>query len=416
MNETKPFGISKRAVWEAYKRVKANQGAAGVDGQSIEEFEKSLSDNLYKLWNRLSSGSYFPPPVRRVEIPKQDGGTRPLGIPTVSDRIAQTVAKMFLEPLVEPHFHPNSYAYRPKKSAIDAVSVCRERCWRNDWVLDLDIRGFFDNLDHELVLRAVRKHTDCKWVLLYVERWLKAPVQLSDGTQSPRDRGTPQGGVISPLLANLFLHYAFDVWMQRKNSEIPFERFADDIVAHCRTEAQARELWVSVSKRLAQCKLELHPVKTKIVYCKDDDRRGTYPTEKFDFLGYTFRARRSKNRWGKFFINFSPAVSDKACTRMRRTMRTWHLHLRSDKSLEDLGRMFNATLVGWINYYGHFYRSALHAVFRPLNRTLARWAMRKYKKLRRHRRRAAHWLGRISRKERGLFAHWRLLGLLAPAG
>jgi RNA-directed DNA polymerase len=253
-------------------------------------------------------------------------------------------------------------------------------------------------------------------VLLYVERWLKAPVQLSDGTLHPRDRGTPQGGVISPLLANLFLHYAFDVWMQRTNPEIPFERYADDIVAHCRTEAQAKSLWQCVSERLAQCKLELHPVKTKIVYCKDDDRRGTYPNEKFDFLGYTFRARRSKSRWGKYFVNFSPAVSNRACTSMRRTMRTWHLHLRSDKKLEDLGRMFNATVVGWINYYGHFYRSALNAVFRPLNGTLARWAMRKYKRLKGHRRRADYWLGRIARKERGLFAHWRMLGLLPSAG
>jgi RNA-directed DNA polymerase len=416
MSEAKSFGISKRAVWEAFKKVKANKGAAGVDGQTIEEFEERLSDNLYKLWNRLSSGSYFPPPVRRVEIPKQDGGSRFLGIPTVSDRVAQMVAKMYLEPLVEPHFHLDSYAYRPEKSAIDAVRVTRERCWRFDWVLDLDIKGFFDNLDHELVLRAVGKHTSCKWILLYVERWLKAPMQLPDGMLCQRERGTPQGGVISPLLANLFLHYAFDVWMQRTHPNIPFERYADDIVAHCRTEEQANELWAAVSKRLAECKLELHPLKTKIVYCKDDDRRGNYPNEKFDFLGYTFRPRESKSRRGKYFTGFLPAVSQRASTSMRRIMRSWHLHRRSDKKLEDLGRMCNATITGWINYYGHFYKSALSEVFRPFNLTLTRWAMRKFKRFKGRPRRAVHWLGRVSRKERNLFAHWRLLGLLPATG
>jgi RNA-directed DNA polymerase len=222
--------------------------------------------------------------------------------------------------------------------------------------------------------------------------------------------------VVSPLLANLFLHYAFDVWMKRTHPNIPFERYADDIVAHCRTEAEAVALRAAVEQRLADCKLELHPEKTKIVYCKDDDRRGTYLHESFDFLGYTFRSRRSKNRWGKFFINFSPAVSRKACTTMRQRMRTWNLHLRSDQKLEDLAHMFNAVLTGWINYYGGFYRSALHLVFRPLNRTLSRWAMRKFKKLRGHRRRAEYWLGRVARREPGLFAHWRLLGLLPSVG
>ena len=415
VNKAKPFCISKRIVWEAYKRVKANRGAAGVDEISITEFEKDMKNNLYKLWNRMSSGSYFPPPVRSVEIPKSSGGQRVLGIPTVADRIAQTVVKMYLEPKLEPHFHRDSYGYRPGKSAVQAVGVARERCWRYDWVLDMDIQGCFDNLDHELLMRAVRRHTDCRWMLLYIERWLKAPAQQPDGALVQREKGTPQGGVISPLLANLFLHYAFDEWMRRNSPYVPFERYADDAIVHCKSEKQARWLKEAIGKRMAECKLELHPEKTKIVYCKDVDRRGNYPREKFDFLGYTFRPRRSKNRWGKYFVNFTPAVSDKAAREMRRTMRGWRLHLRSDKTLEDISRMFNPILRGWINYYGRYYRSALYPTFRVLDRTLVRWATRKYKRLRGHPRRATHWLGRIARREPYLFAHWEI-GLRPAAG
>lgn len=408
MNKAKPFCISKRVVWEAYKKVKANQGAAGVDEESIVDFEKDLKNNLYKIWNRMASGSYFPPPVLEVEIPKKDGRTRKLGIPTVSDRVAQMVVKMYFEPKVEPFFHPDSYGYRPGKSAIEAVGVARCRCWRYDWVLDLDIKGFFDNLDHGLLMRAVKKHTGCKWIVLYIERWLKAPIQLEDGRMVERVKGTPQGGVVSPLLSNLFLHYAFDEWIRRRHPYIPFERYCDDIIVHCKTEAEARHMKTEVEKRLIECKLEIHSEKTRIVYCKDEDRRGSYPSEKFDFLGFTFRPRRSKNRWGKHFINFTPAVSSKAAEAMRREMRGWRLHLRSDKVLEDLARMFNPVLRGWINYYGSYYKSALYPTFNQLNRILMRWATRKYKKLRGHRRRAMHWLGRIARREPYLFAHWRL--------
>ena len=416
MSQAKPFTISKQLVWEAYKRVKANQGAAGVDAESVEQFERKLKDNLFKIWNRMSSGTYFPPPVRTVAIPKKDGGERMLGIPTVADRIAQTVVAMCLEPLVEPHFHPDSYGYRPKKSALQAVGVARERCWRFDWVIDLDIRGFFDNLDHALIMRAVGKYTACRWVLLHIERWLTAPAQLNDGTLQARAKGTPQGGVISPLLANIFLHLAFDDWMRRAHPAVPFERSADDVIAHCVSQEQAQAVKRSIEARLKLCKLELHPQKSKIVYCKDDDRRGAYPNEKFDFLGYTFRARRSKNRWGKCFINFSPAVSNQAATKMRQAMRRWRLHLRSDKALDDLAQMWNPVLRGWINYYGKFYKSALHPVFYHLNRTLTRWAMRKFKRLRRHQRRAEYWLGRVARREPRMFAHWDLLGLKPTAG
>lgn len=408
MDKAKPFCISKHVVWEAFKRVKANDGAAGVDGESIAEFEKELKDNLYKLWNRMSSGSYFPPPVRATEIPKDDrGGKRPLGIPTVSDRVGQTVAKIYLEPQVEPSFHPQSYAYRSRKSATEAVGVARERCWRYDWVLDLDITGFFNNLDHELTMRAVSKHTECRWLILYIERWLKAPAQLEDGSLVSRDKGTPQGGVISPLLANLFLHYAFDEWMRRNYPDIPFERYADDIIVHCRSERQAKWIRSMIKRRLSQCKLEVHPEKTKIVYCKDDKRRGSYQNEKFDFLGFTFRPRLCKSRHGRYFVGFVPAVSDKAAREIRREMRSWRFHLSSDKSLEELSRVCNPILRGWVNYYGQYYKSALCWSFNVFNRILIRWAMRKYKKFRGHRRRATHWLGRIARRQPYLFAHWQ---------
>lgn len=291
MDHAKPFCIAKRDVWDAYKRVQANHGAAGVDGESGEQFEEDLKNNLYRLWNRRCSGSYFPPPVRRVDIPKDETSTRPLGIPTVCDRIAQTVATRYLEPILEPLFHADPYGYRPGRSAHQALSVARQRCWRYDWVLDLDRKSFFDPIDWALLLRALRRHTDCTWVLLYIERWLKAAVCMPDGTLAERKHGTPQGGVISPLLANLFLHYAFDRWMTEQHPDIPFERSADDIICQCKSEEQARALKDGLVQRFAQWRLELHPHKPTIVYCKDANRRGRYPEQRFDFLGYTFLAR-----------------------------------------------------------------------------------------------------------------------------
>jgi RNA-directed DNA polymerase len=409
LNQAKSWSIPKRLVWEAYKRVKANRGAAGVDDQSIEGFEADLENNLYKLWNRMSSGSYFPPPVKRVQIDKRDGGKRPLGIPTISDRIAQAVVKGYLEPELEKHFHPDSYGYRPGKSALDAVGVARQRCWRHAWVLDLDIRAYFDSIPHELLMKAVRKHTDCAWVLLYIERWLKAPVQLEDGTLEPREKGTPQGSVVSPLLANLFLHWTFDRWMAKHHPNTPFERFADDILCHCDSEQRARDLKEALEKRFAECGLELHPDKTRIVYCKDDDRRGRYHNEKFDYLGYTFRARRSKNRYGKHFVNFSPGISNAATKAIREEIRHWQLRCRVDRWIDDLARMFNPVIRGWINYYGRYYKSALYPTLRHLDRRLAHWAMAKYKRLRRHRRRAEHWVREVVSRDPALFAHWPLL-------
>ena len=409
MEQTKPFNISKQSVLEAFKKVKANKGGAGVDRQTIEEFERNLKDNLYKIWNRLSSGSYMPPAVLRVEIPKSDGKIRPLGIPTVADRVAQMVIKQQLEPKLEKVFHQDTYGYRPNKSAIDALKQARTRCWRNDWVLDLDIKGFFDNINHELMMKAVEKHTQDKWVLLYIKRWLEAPVAMPDGTLVTSQKGTPQGGVISPLLANLFLHYAFDKWMERNFPNISFERYADDSVCHCKSEAQAKMLKNALEQRMEEVGLELHPEKTKIVYCKDADRTQTYSNIQFDFLGFTFRPRKSKNKYGKYFINFTPAISNKAIKRITSVMREWKVQNRSDKSLEDLAYMFHRQIQGWINYYSHFYKSALHPLFQHLDERLSWWATRKFKKLRGHKTRAREWLRAIAQREPKLFPHWRLL-------
>jgi len=406
VDKAKRFGISKREVWMAYKQVKANRGAAGVDGQTIAEFDEDLSNNLYQLWNRLASGSYMPSPVRRVDIPKGDGGTRPLGIPTVSDRIAQMVVKRYLEPVLEPVFHDDSYGYRPGRSAHDALATARQRCWRRDWVLDLDVKGFFDNIDWELLMRAVRRHTNCSWVLLYIERWLKAPVRMPDGTQVSREKGTPQGAVVSPILANLFLHYAFDRWMAERHPDIPFERYADDVICHCRSEAEALSLRQALEARLAACKLELHPQKTKIVYCKDANRTGSHPVQSFDFLGFTFRPRQSMNRTGKLFVSFSPAVSDKAGKAMRTRMRRWRLHRRNDLGLDEIARWTRPVLLGWVGYYGRFHRSALRRAMRTLDHFIVRWAQRKYKRLRRHTKRSWDWLRGVQARQPTLFAHW----------
>ena len=322
MGGAKPFDIPKKEVWEAFKKVRANQGAAGVDGQSVTDFEADLSNNLYKLWNRLSSGSYFPPPVRRVMIPKPGGvGERPLGIPTVADRCAQEVVRRYLQRHLEPIFHADSYGYRPGRSAIDAVRKTRQRGWRYNWVLDIDVRSYFDSIDWELLLKAVRHHTDCPWVLLYIERWLKAPVEMEDGSVVPRTAGTPQGGVVSPILSNLFLHYVFDMWMVRHFPAIPFERYADDIVCHCRSAEEARALWTALEARFTACRLVLHPQKTKLVYCKDTNRRSDFPVQSFDFLGYTFRPRKAIWRGRRYGVSFLPAASPKALKAIRQTIR-----------------------------------------------------------------------------------------------
>ena len=409
MSEAKPYVISKQIVWDAYRKVKANRGAAGVDGESLATFEKDLKGNLYRVWNRMSSGSYFPPPVRLVEIPKNDGGKRALGIPTVGDRVAQTVVKMLLEPIVEPVFHRDSYGYRPGRSALDAIEMTRKRCWRFGWVIDLDIKGFFDSLRHDLVERAVAHHTDSQWIQLYIARWLRAPVQGQKGTLEQRTKGTPQGGVISPLLVNLFLHYAFDAWMQRTFPSIEFERYADDAVVHCSSKYEAESVLNAIRERFAECGLELHPVKTRIVYCKSSNRREEHEHVAFEFLGYTFQPRLAKNREGKFFVGFLPAISAKAAKKIRATIREWRMaSTRNNQRLEDLARLTDPSVRGWLNYYGRFYRSKVVNVLRHLNEALAAWARRKYKRLRRRKRASMHWLGCIERREPNLFALWEL--------
>ena len=407
MNKTKPYAISKKVVYEAFLRVKANKGSAGIDEESIEEFELNLKDNLYKLWNRMSSGSYFPPAVKAVDIPKKAGGTRTLGIPTVTDRIAQMVVKLYFEPSVEPYFHEDSYGYRPRKSAIQALEITRKRCWKYNWVLEFDIKGLFDNIDHVLLMKAVEKHTNIKWVKIYIERWLKAPFQTKEGVKE-RTSGTPQGGVISPVLANLFLHYTFDKWMTIKHPNNPFARYADDAVIHCNSEAEAVRLLESLNNRMNECKLELHPTKTRIVYCKDGDRKANHENISFDFLGYTFRPRRSKNRWGKHFVNFTPAISNKSKKSIRQEVRDWRLQLKAEKDLEDLSNMFNSKIIGWINFYGKFYKSEMYPTLRHINKALIMWARKKYKRLARHKKRAEYFLGRIANQNPKFFKHWEL--------
>jgi len=339
-----------------------------------------------------------------------------ISVPTVADRIAQMVVKLVFESGVEVHFHEDSYGYRPNKSAHQAIGVARQRCWRNNFVLDVDIKGFFDNINHELLMKAVKKHAKESWVVLYIERWLKAPVQLIDGTLESRDKGTPQGGVISPLLANLYLHYAFDLWMKRNYPQCPFERYADDIVIHLKSEKQAIMLRGKLEERLRECKLELHPVKTKIVYCKDADRTMDYLNIKFTFLGYEFRPRGSKNKYGKLFCNFLPATSPAARKEMSRTIRAWRLKWCCEKSIEDLSRMFNPIIRGWVNYYSKYYKSSLFDIANQIDLHLAKWLANKYKNYRRKQRRASHALGRIARRKTNLFAHWSILKLLPADG
>ncbi|TGN37623.1 group II intron reverse transcriptase/maturase [Paracoccus liaowanqingii] len=406
----KPLPITKRMVWEAYKLVEGNGKAAGVDGQSLEAFAGDLANNLYKLWNRLASGSYFPPPVRRVEIPKSGGGVRPLGIPTVADRVAQMVIKQYLEPGLDGIFDPDSYGYRPGKSAHQAVEQTRKRCWSHDWVLDLDIKGFFDTIDHDLLMRALRKHCQEDWVLLYIDRWLKAPVQLPNGQLEERTRGTPQGGVVSPLLANLFLHYAFDTWMRRDNPAIPFERYADDVICHCRSRQEAEGLKAALEQRLADCHLTLHPEKTCVVYCKDSNRRGSHPLIQFTFLGFAFRPRMAKNRWGRIFTCFLPAVSPQALKRMRDRIRSWRLPQHAPLPLVDIARMINPVLDGWWRYYGRFYPTEMWKLFTYFDERLGAWLRKKHKQYKGHCGRSLRRLNSIAKRMPGLFVHWTRLG------
>lgn len=406
MEETKPFKISKQAVKIAFDKIKANKGTYGIDEQSITDFEENLKDNLYKIWNRMSSGTYFPKPVKAVAIPKKNGGQRILGIPTVEDRVAQMVAKIYFEPNVERIFYEDSYGYRPNKSAIQAVGVLRERCWRKDWVVDFDITGLFDNIRHDYLIEMVKRHTKEQWIIIYIERWLKTPFKMQNGTVVERTAGTPQGGVISPVLANLFLHYVFNDFMSKQFPNIPWVRYADDGALNCVSLKQAQYIIKELNKRFKTFGLELNLSKTKIVYCKDDKRREMYENTSFDFLGYTFRPRGAITKYGKRFVSFLPAISEKAQKEIRKRIRSWKLQYKVDKTIKEIAESINKQIQGWINYYSQYYRSEMYDVLRYINRCLIKWVRRKFKKIN-SRKRATDWLSKIAETNKDMFAHWK---------
>lgn len=410
MEKTKSFNIDKRLLVQAFKQVKKKtkkKGACGVDGVFIKDFEDKIGNNLYKLWNRISSGSYFPAPVLQVKIPKDDGGERKLGIPTIGDRVVQTLVKNILEPDIDKIFHEDSYGFRSNKSGHMAVEKATQRCNDKDWVLDIDIKEFFDSIPHDLLMKAVKLHTDCKWIIMLIERWLKAPIQLEDGSIIERTKGTPQGGVISPLLANLFLHYAFDSWMDRKFNDIKFERYADDIICHCFTKKQALFFKRVLAKRFNEVGLKLHPIKTKITYCKDGRRKKSYPCISFDFLGFTFKPRTFMNRQRKeLFMLFVPAISLKRKNRIRKVIKGWLLKNRMEYDFETMAEALNPIIRGWINYYGKFGRQELWDVWRYLHDRLISWVRRKYKRFRSSYGQAFALLRNMKKSQPNLFAYW----------
>ncbi|MEK7889158.1 group II intron reverse transcriptase/maturase [Burkholderia contaminans] len=394
MRSTKPYSIAKRVVWEAYQVVRANRGVAGVDDETMAMFEQSLSGNLYELWNCMSSGTYFPPPMRQVWIPEAKGGTRQAGIPTVADRMAQSVVKLMIEPTLDPIFHDDSYGYQPGKSAKQAVAVTRTRCWKYNWFVEFDIRAAFDQIDHALLMKAVRRHIKESWILLYFERWLTAPFETAEWASLSRTRRTRQGGVLSPILMNLFMHCAFDSWMQRTWPQYPFARYADDAVVHCRSLAETESVMRAIASRLEECGLTMHPEKSKIVYCKDSNCTGAYPNVQFAFLGFTFRPRVALSKHQRRFTSFLPAVSGDALKRMRQTVRSWRIHRQTSTTLVERAQQCNMMMQGgllrsvlWI---------AVHGFFGYVDQRLEQWALRKYKRLRQLKQRSQEWLYKMA--------------------
>jgi group II intron reverse transcriptase/maturase len=409
-DNTKSVPISTTQVWEAYQEVRKNGNAAGIDEWTMKEFREVEKEELYKVWNRMASGSYFPPAVRRMELDKPDGGKRKLGIPTVADRVAQAVIKRYLEPQIDKHFHKNSFGYRPNRNAQQAIAQATQQCYKHSWVIDLDIKGFFDNLDHGLVMKAVQMHTEEKWVLMYIERWLKAPIKHVDGTLEYPTKGSPQGGVISPLLANLYLHYTFDQWMDINCKGIGFERYADDIIVHCTSKRQAEFLLNKIRERFLECRLELHPEKTKIVYCKNSNRKENHEHVSFDFLGLTFKPHKSMNQsTGKIFTGFGPnKISKKSTKKIIDIIKQKRLHRRTTAELPDLAKVMRNHLQGWISsYYGRFKLNFLWPTMRYLNARLIAWARRKYKRFKESLQRAAKWLKEVYHDFPSMFVHWK---------
>lgn len=409
-NETKSIPISRQMVWEAYKKVRANKGSSGVDNVSMEEFDVSRAKYLYKLWNRMASGSYFPPPVKEVEIPKKDGKIRKLGIPTISDRVGQMVIKMFIEPRLEKIFSNNSYGYRPNKNAHQALASVRYNCWKTDWVIDLDIKGFFDNINHDKLMLAVEKHVPENWIRLYIQRWLEMPVLTKSGELIQKQgKGTPQGGVISPLLANLFLHYAFDKWLEKTDGTTNFTRYADDVIVHCKSKVHAERTLNAIRLRMNMVSLELHPEKTKIVYCRDFRRKGKHPIVKFDFLGYSFQPRSAKSKkTGKLFLGYDCAISISSRKRISDKLEDLRIETLSFKSIVGIAQYLNPMIRGWVNYYGRFRGYVLSKVFQLLRKRLVRWAMKRYKRYKTSLNRAYRWLERVRIQYPYLFYHWQV--------
>ena len=408
-NETRTIPISRQMVWKAYKKVRANKGSAGVDAVSMEDFDVNRSKHLYKLWNRMSSGSYFPPPVKEVEIPKKDGRFRKLGIPTISDRIGQMVVKEYIEPRLEKIFSPNSYGYRPNKNAHQALESVRKNCRKTDWVIDLDIKGFFDNINHDKLMLAVGRHVPENWVQLYIKRWLATPVLTKSGELvAKQGKGTPQGGVISPLLANLFLHYGFDKWLEQTDNAVIFARYADDVIVHCKSKYHAERTLSAIRQRMIDVGLELHPKKTKIVYCRDYRRQEKYAEVKFDFLGYSFQPRSTKSRTTSgMFLGFDCAISISSRKRIADKLGELRVEKMSFKSIVGIAQYLNPMIRGWISYYGKFRISMLHKVFRLLNQRLVRWARKRYKRYKTSLKRGFRWLKRVQEQYPTLFYHWQ---------
>lgn len=409
-NETKSVPISKAMVWQAYKRVRANKGSAGIDAVNIEQFDENLSTNLYKLWNRMASGSYFPPAVKEVEIPKKDGKVRKLGIPTISDRIGQMVVKMYLEPRLENVFNPSSFGYRPNKSAHQALEQVRKNCWKMDWVIDLDIKGFFDNIDHNKMMLAIEKHVPERWVRLYIARWLTSPVMTKSGNLvSNKGKGTPQGGVISPLLANLFLHYGLDQWLEQNDNTVKFTRYADDVIVNCKSQNHAEHTLKAIKSRMHQIGLELHPEKTKIVYCRDYRRQEKYPNVKFDFLGYSYQPRTTKSKKSKgLYLGFDCGISISSRKRIADKLEELKVERMTCDRIVGVAAILNPMIRGWVNYYSKFRSSMLHKVFKLLNNRIVKWARKRYKRYKTSIKRAYQWFERVKEQYPKLFYHWQV--------
>jgi group II intron reverse transcriptase/maturase len=408
--KSRAVAITKQMVKAAYRKVKANQGSAGVDKESLEEYQADLLNNLYKLWNRLSSGSYFPKPVREVSIPKANGSNRTLGIPTVSDRIAQQVIKAYLEPRLEAEFHRNSYGYRPLKSAHQAVEAVRSNVVEYAWVIDMDIKSFFDEVNHELLMKALACHVEEKWVMMYIKRWLEIPSQSKDGTLKLKEgKGTPQGGVISPLLSNLYLHYVLDKWLEKHYPEVAFVRYADDVVVHCNDENQAQQLLVAIRQRLQECKLRLNEEKTKLVYCKDYRRKEKKEyKKKFDFLGFTFKPQSAGYKSRSLFLRYDCVISQASETRIVTKWKKENFYRQTTLTIQEIATRINPQMRGLIRYYGKYKMWTLQKLIGHFHFRLAKWVLNKYKGLKGSYKKAYDWIREIKVSYPTMFYHWTI--------